>query len=350
MPARCLNCFYILDGLPAARCPECGQVFDPNDPRTYTTKPPFIWWRYWLPAFLLAAIPGLIAYMVLLPMVGYGWAAWFVVPFCLGAVIGYATRVRTISTILLVLLAMGTVVGGLMTVHLAGLLCGLVLGGVALGPALIGMLCGKVLRSRLKVGRFSQRQWLPLLFLWLVPFIWGRIEGRHVYPNETIETSLIIPTSVAAAWDGVMFYEEVEHEPPLLLRLLLPRPLYISGGTQNVGDIKYCVYSKGRLVKKITKRDERQLLAFDVIEQHNIENRSVRLTGGEFRFEIIGVAQTRVTLATSYQPLLGPRLPWRWAEKLATHSLHHHVLQGMMLKAKALSVNQGKETMTFNND
>lgn len=34
--ACCLKCGYLLRGLPEAICPECGQSFDPADPRTYT--------------------------------------------------------------------------------------------------------------------------------------------------------------------------------------------------------------------------------------------------------------------------------------------------------------------------
>jgi hypothetical protein len=33
--ARCLKCGYRLRGLPAPRCPECGQPFDPADPNSY---------------------------------------------------------------------------------------------------------------------------------------------------------------------------------------------------------------------------------------------------------------------------------------------------------------------------
>ena len=35
MGARCLNCRYLLDGLPHRVCPECGQVFDPACRGTY---------------------------------------------------------------------------------------------------------------------------------------------------------------------------------------------------------------------------------------------------------------------------------------------------------------------------
>ncbi len=333
-PARCIRCQYILEGLPEARCPECGQAFNPDDPLTYTTKTPFVWWRYWLPGFLLAVGVGIVTYLILLTAFGYGWAATIVTPLCIGAIIGYACRVRTFFIVLLSLLGIFAVLMGLYSGGLVGILCGLVFGGVAIGPAILGGLFGATLRNQLKRGDFSQRDWLPLVLLSLIPLSWGCMEGRHTYPTETIETSVVIPASVVHAWDGVMFYEEVRHEPPLLLRLLLPRPLYTRGSTEHIGDIKYCIYSKGRLVKKITRREEGRLLAFEVIEQQKIEVRSIRLTSGQFRFDPIGPAQTRITLATDYQPLLGPRFAWRWAEIWATHTLHRHVLAGMEVKAK----------------
>jgi hypothetical protein len=38
-PKRCLDCGYILEGLPENRCPECGRAFDPDDPRTVAPPP-----------------------------------------------------------------------------------------------------------------------------------------------------------------------------------------------------------------------------------------------------------------------------------------------------------------------
>jgi len=35
---RCLDCGYILAGLPENRCPECGRGFDPHDSGTYLTR------------------------------------------------------------------------------------------------------------------------------------------------------------------------------------------------------------------------------------------------------------------------------------------------------------------------
>ena len=41
---RCLDCAYILDGLPEHRCPECGRPFDPDDPDSYTVQSPRAPW------------------------------------------------------------------------------------------------------------------------------------------------------------------------------------------------------------------------------------------------------------------------------------------------------------------
>lgn len=34
----CLRCRYVLDGLSSSRCPECGQRFDADNPKTYATQ------------------------------------------------------------------------------------------------------------------------------------------------------------------------------------------------------------------------------------------------------------------------------------------------------------------------
>jgi hypothetical protein len=120
--------------------------------------------------------------------------------------------------------------------------------------------------------------------------------------------------------------------------MLLPRPLYATGRAREIGDVKVCVYSRGRLAKRITRAERGKVLSFEVIEQDQFENHSIRLMGGSFNFEPMGPHQTRVTLQTEYEPLLGPRFWWRPAERWATHTLHEHVLLGMALKAQESGV------------
>src|SRR5687767_2422434 len=47
----CLDCGYLLRGLPSTRCPECGRTFDPDDALSYSAYPwiPRIWQRLMRP-------------------------------------------------------------------------------------------------------------------------------------------------------------------------------------------------------------------------------------------------------------------------------------------------------------
>ena len=338
-PPRCLDCGYVLIGLQSGKCPECGRPFDLDRPGTYSSKPLFVWWKFWLPAFLLASIGGAIAYALLILLVGWGWAVSLVAPFCLGVIVGYGCRVGPWMKILLALAALIVVVVSLYSLSLVGIFCSIVVVIVAIGPVLLGTGMGVLLRIMVKGSRFEQRWYLPAISIFLALGFAGLIDSMTSTPHaiESVTTSIEIPAPVGNAWNSLMFYEEVHHRPPWLLRIGLPRPLYTRGSTQRVGDAKICIYTKGRLGKRVTERLVNQRLTFSVILQDNIENHSVRLTDGAFAFNPRGPNLTEVDLTTRYQPKLGPRWVWRPAEQLAIHTMHRYVLEGMSQKAVSAS-------------
>ncbi len=45
--AFCRGCGYALRELTVPRCPECGRLFDPQDPLTWTTRASFGGWLWW---------------------------------------------------------------------------------------------------------------------------------------------------------------------------------------------------------------------------------------------------------------------------------------------------------------
>jgi hypothetical protein len=98
-----------------------------------------------------------------------------------------------------------------------------------------------------------------------------------------------------------------------------------------VGDVVRCVYSEGQLRKRITVFEPGRRLAFDVIEQSGVEDRSAELRRGSFDFEALGDGRSRVTLTTVYRPLLTARTAWRPFEQQLAHVLHDHVLDGMQV-------------------
>src|SRR3954464_6441867 len=124
---RCLNCGYTLLGLPDYRCPECGWPFNPCDPASYTTKPPFVRWRYWLPGLLTALAAAVLLYPVAVGWSGFGWATTLVLPFCAGTLLGYGVRVRWMVIPLLSLILLACILFALVSMSLAGIYCGLIL-------------------------------------------------------------------------------------------------------------------------------------------------------------------------------------------------------------------------------
>lgn len=314
-------------------CRECGRSFDPADPATYAHRPPFQRWRFEVPRVLLAAGGGLLLFGLAAWLGSWGYGATFAVPFALGCFLAYELRVKKAVLVLLGLTLLVGLLTSAITLSIAGLLCSVILAVIAVGPLLIGMLAGWGLRVRLKQSRFSQRWYLPLLLCGLTAGI-QFLEHRATPPAgiEVVETVRVLDLSPGRAWDSLVFYEEVRLEPPWLARVGLPHPLSVRGRSAARGDLKVCVYDSGHLTKRITTYLPGRLLAFEVIEQRGIEDRSVRLVGGAFRFAPVAGGRTRVTLTTEYRPLLAARLFWRPWERLLTGVLHHHVLDGIQLE------------------
>ncbi|MBX2852445.1 MAG: hypothetical protein KTR15_11955 [Phycisphaeraceae bacterium] len=339
---RCLACGYRLVGLHEAVCPECGRPFDPDNERTFSRKPPFIWYLYWWPGALLSVGAGFAWCVAFYLNQSLGWGIFIAVPFMIGALVGYRPSPKR-RTGLITLQVVGLIcalilVLMLMAGEFAGVLCGVMLILIFFVPTLggfyFGILGSYILATILKNTRFSQREHLPVILgLLLLPGIAHLAERAFAPPIEveTVQTEQLVPMGQMQAWGRWVFYEEVTHGRPWLLRLGLPTPSHVEGKIHGVGDRQACVYTgDARLVKQATHVVPGEVLAFDVIEQHKFENNSIRLIDGAFDFERVADDQTRVTLTTRYEPLLRPRVLWQPIEHAFAHELHRHVLRGMV--------------------
>jgi hypothetical protein len=212
------------------------------------------------------------------------------------------------------------------------------LGGIAVGPIFIGVAAGALLRTRLKNSTFDQRWHLPLIAFLLLPVAAAVVE-RSLWrrpPPSSVRTTVVVDAPADRAWNAILFYEEVKHGPPPLFRLGMPRALYATGRAAAVGDLKTCVYDKGRLTKRITDVEPGRRLAFVVVEQ-GFERHAMTLHSGSFEFEPDPEDEnrTRVTLTTTYRSHLAPQWCWRPFEQWTVHTLHRHILRGMKEEAEA---------------
>lgn len=257
----------------------------------------------------------------------YGWAFVLGIPVTIGFVLGYSTGPgRALQVFFTIFLVAGLIVGAL-TLQLAGLLCGTIAACIMIVPTGFGIALGGLARHW--TGRRPAVATLLLLLAACAGLVYGETLLQEPRPEEEIITSRILEMDAQRAWQVLAFYEEVELEPPLFARIGLPHPLRTEGHVDGVGDVKRCVYSTGFLRKRITRFEPGRKLAFEVIEQVGIEDRSVELLRGSFRFESLGDGRTRVTLKTVYRPLLAARTAWRPFERRLAHVLHAHVIDGM---------------------
>ncbi len=157
----------------------------------------------------------------------------------------------------------------------------------------------------------------------------------------TVRTRAVFDAPRRATFDSIIFYEEVKHRAPFLLRLALPRPVRSEGKKSAEGDVVRCVYEHGYLKKRITRVEPGRLLAFEVIEQKLHFERDVQLLAGSFEMESVAAspdseqgAATAVLLTTRYCPRLHPRWLWKPMEREIVHALHEHVLEGMRRQAE----------------
>lgn len=338
---RCLDCGYVLSGLAdVRRCPECGRAFDPKDPMTFSLRRPFFGWRYWSTGVLIAGGIGVAVMIVDVLLIGAGgMSVWVTAPLLTGFMCGYHVRAKVYSLVLLSLILLGMLLTGVMTAQIGGVFCVLILAAFALVPIYVGALLGHILRAAISARGYNMRKPLVLALAAAVGLGSAVIERlvRGEPQMRTVSTNMLIARPAGTCFESILFYEEVTHDPPWILKVGLARPIRTTGASGAVGDVKVCLYNKGRLVKRVTEVVPGRALVFDVIEQRIGYERDVRLIGGSFVLAPEGDERTRVTLSTTYRPLLGPRWVWAWGEDYAVHTLHGHVLEGMRLHAEVSS-------------
>ena len=330
-------------------CPHCGLQYNPEDEQTFVSFDILSPWASYLLAFIGCLFGGGFFLLSTNSNEGVGWALVLGLPTCAGAVLGYSSSPRRFRSWRKVIVALLLGSGFLIIASLLanffslggvgmGTFCLVMLGLVFILPFFFGDWLGYMIRRR---DERKQRAWpwkgMKIVIFLLLPFGMDAIE-RLVPRDEDlafVETRAVFSASLERSWDSIVFYEQLEHEPPFLLRLALPLPVGTTGGKAEVGDTSRCVYENGYLVKKITRREEGRLLGFRVIEQKLHFEHDLELREGSFRIEQgSGPGTTVVTLTTTYRRLTYPAFIWQPAETLVLHTLHGHVLEGMRANAE----------------
>jgi hypothetical protein len=145
----------------------------------------------------------------------------------------------------------------------------------------------------------------------------------------SVVTRAIFIASPEAVWKALMFYEQIDQRPPLLLRLLLPIPLRTEGRKSQVGDEVKCQYLTGHLLKRVTGISPGVNYEFEVVEQTLKLGRGIKLVRGSYALRSLAHCRTEVALMTQYSSRNRPRWLCRRIEAAVCHCFHRHILSAM---------------------
>lgn len=263
----------------------------------------------------------------------FGWLFMLGIPTTIGLHAGiYRYGKSALACVIPFCIAIGIAMC-VMTADLAGAFC-TAMAGLYLIPLMgTGVLVGTVWRQRL------ERPGPGTSVAMVLALLGGLAAEPRLTPAhepETVATSMVVPLTPLEAWDAIAFYESLPGLPPPLFRLGMPRPVGLEGSPDAVGAIVRGLYETGSVERLVTERRVGERLAFEVIHQEGIEDRSAELLSGSFTLTPEPGGGTRVTIETTYRPKLQARAAWRPIEEAVCHELHHHLLDGLVSRAAQL--------------
>jgi len=321
-------------------CVKCAYYYgDKPDDIFYKEDFPSKQVRYGL---IAALVLGFTSYYIIYTLFGgnmtmkkMGVALFFIVPFFSGATLGYFIEpikdfflnafITVVVAIILAMLIYGS--------NLAGLLCVSILAGIFIIPLYFGLEFGRFFRRWSLHHLTIQFQSSPLAIFFLMPILYGGVEEHFFEPTpiRTVETQVLIEAPQPEVWKTLRFYEHVEQNPPLILKLGLPIPKRAIGNHKSVGDITSCEYEGGGFItKKITQLIEQEELSFDVIEQSIHFEHDLKLHGGSILLKPVNNGKhTIITMRTHYESYVRPSWLWEPSMDYVIKSLHQYVIKDM---------------------
>ena len=150
--------------------------------------------------------------------------------------------------------------------------------------------------------------------------------SEHRAAPSRVVTAARLAAAPAEVFDRLLFFEEIRRRPPLLLGLLLPRPLCTDGPRTRAGDETSCLYQGGRLVKRTTRMVRPSTLEFEIVLQELPIRSGIRLVGGRYALAATSDGSTDIEIETRYEGGARPRRLWRRIEAAVAHAFHRHLI------------------------
>lgn len=291
-------------------------------------------------------IGGLLTILGIYGVGEYGIAIFVVTPFFLGfapvILFGYKNKIRASDSRKIGLFSLTFFMLGLVFFAIEGFICIIMAMPIGLVFAWIGSYIGYlVIRKSHKKG--------PVGMFVLILFIpsYSLFEKQIDPEIYSVVTSIEIAASPEKVWENVVEFPQLEKPKEFIFQTGISYPINAKIKGKGVGAIRYCNFTTGSFVEPITKWDEPNLLAFEVLEQPapmkeisfwdidapHLHDYFVSKKG-QFKLVRLKNGNTKLIGTTWYYNNIKPNLYWNIWSDYIVHQIHNRVLKHIKKNAE----------------
>lgn len=225
--------------------------------------------------------------------------------------------------------------------QMAGFLCVIMSMGIMVPFIFLGTLIVHLAR---RYKELKNPPGLPVLLLPLLVFLIAApiehfLTGQKKEVVE-VKTEKIFNYTPEQVYDAIKSVDTLIAEKPFLMKLDLPVPVKCVLQKEEVGGLRTCYFSSGRLsrgdfgsgtiTEKITRLERAKVLQMDVISYNLIGRNWLGFKQAIYYFEKVGDGSCKLTRITTYTSELTPRFYWEPLEKMGIRQEHDYVFNNLL--------------------
>jgi hypothetical protein len=261
-------------------------------------------------------------------MTGYGWVFFVLLPVVLGISIG-ALPSKPMAYLGLVI-AIIVLLVGLVTMGLEGIVCVIMILPIVLPLIFIVSIIIHLLKRYDEIKKFDN---VPVLILPLLIFIMGvPIEKQLTQEKKTVievKSEIFFNYSNTKVYDAIKSVDTLVAKKPFLMKLDLPVPQKCVLEKEEVGSLRTCYFSGGRIIERITALEKGKLLKMEVIKYELTGRKWLGFKEAIYLFDSLGINRCKMTRITTYTSELKPRLYWQPLEQMGIEQEHEYVFANL---------------------
>ncbi|MGA8035871.1 MAG: SRPBCC family protein [Candidatus Acidiferrales bacterium] len=279
----------------------------------------------------------------------YAFGLFIGAPVGMGAISGNVLCRKadaSVSDLFLLTLATNFVgFGAVLVVAFDGLICVAMALPIAVPLTMLGALVGREVATGGRAIRQSATSAMVLIPLFAL-FEPAGLTGHDLH---VVNSSIEINAPPEAIWPHLIEFQPIAPPTEVMFRAGVAFPIWTHTDGGGLGATRYCDFSTGSIVERITDWQPNHALGFDVVSQpapmveispyRNLDpphlHGYVRSKHGEFRLVPLPGGRTRLEGSSSYEIQMAPETYWSLWVDSTVHAIHMRVFRHIKAEVEA---------------